>query len=202
MSSLTRKKPRNRFIGTLKDNLDKTVQHGKRADGIVKNMLLHWREGSGERRTVDVNALVEEKPQSRLPRCPGREAGLVTLERSFDPSAGEVDVFPQEITRVLLDLIANGFYAATKRQSQEGSNGFKPTITAAHQEPRDRVEIRIRDNGTAISPEIRERIFNPFFITKQAGEGTGLGLSISHDIILNIRDRQATFGVHRGRYRA
>jgi signal transduction histidine kinase len=106
------------------------------------------------------------------------------LERSFDPAAGEVDVFPQEITRVLLNVISNGFYAAIKRQSQAGGNGFEPTITAATKSLGDRVEIRIRDNGIGIPPEVKEKVFNPFFTTKPAGEGTGLGLSISHDIVV------------------
>ena len=172
---------------TLRDNLSKIVQHGKRADSIVKNMLLHSREGSGERRSVDVNALVEESLNLAYhgARAEKQEQGFnVTLERSFDPAAGEVDAFPQEITRVLLNLIANGFYAATKRQGQEGGNGFEPTISAATKSLGDRVEIRIRDNGIGIPPEVREKMFNPFFTTKPAGEGTGLGLSISHDIIV------------------
>jgi two-component system, NtrC family, sensor kinase len=173
------------LTGTLRDNLDKIVQHGKRADSIVKNMLLHSREGSGERRFVDVNALVEESLNLAYHGARAETQGFnVTLERSFDPKAGEVDVFPQEITRVLLNLIANGFYAATKRQGQESGNGFEPTITAATKSLGDRVEIRIRDNGTGIPPEVREKMFNPFFTTKPAGEGTGLGLSISHDIIV------------------
>ena len=170
---------------TLRENLDKIVQHGKRADSIVKNMLLHSREGSGERRVVDVNALVEESLNLAYHGARAEKQGFnVTLERSFDPTAGEVDVFPQEITRVLLNLISNGFYAATKRQGQEGGNGFEPTITAATKSLGDRVEIRIRDNGIGISPEVRDKMFNPFFTTKPAGEGTGLGLSISHDIIV------------------
>ena len=170
---------------TLRENLDKIVQHGKRADTIVKNMLLHSREGSGERRSVDVNTVVEESLNLAYHGARAENQGFnVTLERSFDPTAGEVDVFPQEITRVLLNLVSNGFYAATKRQGQESSNGFEPTITAATKSLGDRVEIRIRDNGTGIPPEIREKMFNPFFTTKPAGEGTGLGLSISHDIIV------------------
>jgi GAF domain-containing protein len=175
----------NELSDTLRDNLGKIVQHGKRADSIVKNMLLHSREGSGERRSVDVNALVEESLNLAYHGARAETQGFnVTLERSFDPTAGEVDVFPQEITRVLLNLISNGFYAATKRQGQESSNGFEPTITAATKSLGDRVEIRIRDNGTGIPPEVREKMFNPFFTTKPAGEGTGLGLSISHDIIV------------------
>jgi PAS domain S-box-containing protein len=170
---------------TLRDNLGKIVQHGKRADSIVKNMLLHSREGSGERRPVDVNALVEESLNLAYHGARAEKQGFnVTLERSFDPAAGEIDAFPQEVTRVLLNLISNGFYAATRRQGQESSNGFEPTITAATKSLGDRVEIRIRDNGIGIPPEVREKMFNPFFTTKPAGEGTGLGLSISHDIIV------------------
>jgi signal transduction histidine kinase len=170
---------------TLRDNLGKIAQHGKRADSIVKNMLLHSREGSGERRLVDVNALVEESLNLAYHGARAEKQGFdIALERSFDPAAGEVDAFPQEITRVLLNLIANGFYAATKRQGQESGNGFEPTIFAATKSLGDRVEIRIRDNGIGIPPEVREKMFNPFFTTKPAGEGTGLGLSISHDIIV------------------
>jgi two-component system, NtrC family, sensor kinase len=170
---------------TLRGNLEKIVQHGKRADSIVKNMLLHSRHGSGEHRPVDINALVEESLNLAYHGARAEKQGFnVTLERSFDPTAGEVDVFPQEVTRVLLNLISNGFYAATKRQGQESGNGFEPTITAATKSLGDRVEIRIRDNGIGIPPEIREQMFNPFFTTKPAGEGTGLGLSISHDIIV------------------
>jgi two-component system NtrC family sensor kinase len=106
------------------------------------------------------------------------------LEKSFDPAAGEVDLFPQEMTRVLLNLIANGFYAATKRKAEANGGDYEPTLAAATRNLGDSVEIRIRDNGTGIPPEIRERIFAPFFTTKPAGEGTGLGLSISYDIIV------------------
>ena len=153
---------------------------------IVKNMLLHSRQGSGEHRPVDINALVEESSQSCL-SCAARaekQGFTITLERSLDPAAGEVDLFPQEITRALLNLISNGFYAATKRRAETNGGDYEPTLAAATRNLGDRVEIRIRDNGTGISPEVKERIFNPFFTTKPAGEGTGLGLSISHDIIV------------------
>ena len=108
----------------------------------------------------------------------------IKLERSFDPAAGQVDLFPQEITRVLLNLISNGFYAATKRKVQTDSDGYGPTLAAATKNLGDRVEIRIRDNGSGITPEVKEKMFNPFFTTKPPGEGTGLGLSLSHDIIV------------------
>jgi len=144
---------------------------------------MHSREGSGEHRPVDVNSLVEESLNLAYHGARAEKQGFeITLERSFDPSAGEVDVFPQDITRVLLNLISNGFYAATKRKAEDG-DGYEPTLSAATKDLGDRVEIRIRDNGTGIPPEVKDKIFNPFFTTKPSGEGTGLGLSISHDII-------------------
>jgi signal transduction histidine kinase len=173
------------LANTLRGNLDKVVQHGKRADAIVKNMLLHSREGSSEHRPVDVNNLVEESLNLAYHGARAEKQGFnITLERSFDPTAGEFHVFPQEITRVLLNLISNGFYAATKRKAQAQGDGHEPTLAAATKDLGDRVEIRIRDNGTGIPSEVREKMFNPFFTTKPAGEGTGLGLSISHDIIV------------------
>jgi signal transduction histidine kinase len=108
----------------------------------------------------------------------------ITLKESFDPSAGEVDVFPQEITRVLLNLISNGFYATTKRNAELNGSAYEPILSASTKNLGDSVEIRIRDNGTGIQPGVRERMFDPFFTTKPAGEGTGLGLSLSHDIVV------------------
>jgi signal transduction histidine kinase len=147
---------------TLQGNLDKVAQHGKRADSIVKNMLLNlaYHGARAEKQNFNIN-----------------------LERSLDPSAGEAELFPQEITRVLLNLISNGFYAA-KRKWETNEPGFEPTLVATTKDLGDRVEIRIRDNGTGIPPEVKKKIFNPFFTTKPAGEGTGLGLSISHDVIV------------------
>jgi GAF domain-containing protein len=170
---------------TLRDNLNKIVQHGKRADSIVKNMLLHSREGSVEHRPVDINTLVEESLNLAYHGARAEKQGFtITLERSFDRAAGEADVFPQDITRVLLNLISNGFYAATKRKETATDGAYEPTITAATKNLGDRVEIKIRDNGAGISPDVREKMFNPFFTTKPTGEGTGLGLSISHDIVV------------------
>ena len=169
----------------LQGNLDKVVQHGKRADAIVKNMLLHSRAGSGEHRPVDINALVEESLNLAWHGARAEKQGFnITLEKSLDPTAGQVEVFPQDITRVLLNLISNGFYAATKRKAETNSGNYEPTLAATTKNLGDRVEIRIRDNGTGIPPEVKERLFTPFFTTKPAGEGTGLGLSISHDIIV------------------
>jgi signal transduction histidine kinase len=170
---------------TLKGNFDKVVHHSKRADAIVKNMLQHSREGSGEHRVVDINTLVEESLNLAYHGARAEKQGFeITLERSFDPGAGKADVFPQDITRVLLNLISNGFYAANKRRAEMNGGDYEPTLTAATKNLGDRVEITIRDNGTGVPPDVKEKMFNPFFTTKPAGEGTGLGLSICHDIIV------------------
>jgi GAF domain-containing protein len=172
------------LTGLLMSNLEKIAQHGRRADSIVKNMLLHSREGGGEHRPSDINALVDESLNLAYHGARAEKPGFnVTLERDFDPTAGQVDLFPQEITRVLLNLISNGFYAVTRRNKEAREPGFEPTLRASTKNLGDAVEIRIRDNGTGIPPDVREKMFNPFFTTKPAGEGTGLGLSMSHDII-------------------
>jgi two-component system NtrC family sensor kinase len=169
---------------TLRENLKKVVQHGKRADAIVKNMLLHSRQGSGEYRRVEVNALVEESLSLAYHGARAEKQGFeITLEKFFDPAAGEAELFPQEITRVLLNLISNGVYAAMKRKA-EALVGYEPALVAATRSLGNNVEISIRDNGGGIPPELKEKIFNPFFTTKPPGEGTGLGLSLSYDIIV------------------
>ncbi|MCK1423491.1 GAF domain-containing protein [Bradyrhizobium sp. 180] len=172
------------LTGMLRSNLEKVVQHGKRADSIVRNMLLHSREGSGEHRVVDINAVLEESLNLAYHGARAeRPAFNVTLQRELDPAASMVDIYPQEITRVFLNLISNGFYATAKRK-ESAVDAFEPILRAATKNLGERVEIRIRDNGTGIPPEVKEKMFNPFFTTKPAGEGTGLGLSMSHDIVV------------------
>ena len=173
------------LVNLLRGNLEKILQHGKRADSIVKNMLLHSREGSGERRPVDLNNIIDEALNLAYHGARAEKQGFkIRLERSFDPAAGEVELFPQEITRVFLNLISNGFYAAMKRKAEAKLDGYEPMLAAATRNLGDSVEIRIRDNGGGISPEVKEKMFNPFFTTKPPGEGTGLGLSLSYDIIV------------------
>ena len=169
----------------LKENLDKVVQHGNRADSIVKNMLLHSREGSGEHRRVDINTMVRESLKLAYHGARAEKRGFnIGLEESFDPSAGEVDVFPQEITRVLLNLISNGFYATTTRKAELDGVVYQPTLSASTKNLGDSVEICIRDNGTGVPAGVKEKMFDPFFTTKPTGEGTGLGLSLSHDVVV------------------
>ena len=170
----------------LKGNLEKVTQHGKRADSIVKNMLLHSRQGSGEHRPSDINAIVEESLNLAYHGARAEKKGFnITLEKSLRSSRrARSTVYAQEITRVLINLISNGFYATAKRSASSNGVAYEPVLAATTKNLGDSVEIRIRDNGTGIPAGGEGKMFNPFFTTKPAGEGTGLGLSLSHDIIV------------------
>jgi len=171
-------------VEMLRGNLDKIAEHGKRADGIVKSMLEHSRGVSGERRAVDLNALIEEALNLAYHGARAQDASFnITLEREFDRGLAPTELAPQEMTRVFLNLFGNGFYATTKRQRDGAGPDFRPTLRVATRELGDAVEVRVRDNGTGIAPEIRDKLFQPFVTTKPTGEGTGLGLSISYDIV-------------------
>ena len=188
------------LIGTLTGNLAKVVSHGSRADSIVKNMLLHSRAGSDERREIDVNTLVEESLNLAYHGARAEKPGFnVTIERALDPKAGRATVFPQEITRVLLNLLGNAFYATSKRAAAvEGP--YEPTVSAKTLDRGTSFEIRIRDNGTGIPPHVRQKMFDPFYTTKPAGEGTGLGLSLSHDIVVKQHAGSLTVVTEPGAY--
>ena len=171
------------LVTTLSGNLEKIAEHGKRADGIVSSMLLHSRGGSGERRQVDLNVLVDEALNLAYHGARARDQNFdIVLDRDFDREARPIELVPQDVTRVLLNLIGNGFYAAsTKRRA--GPNGERAVLKVTTCDLGEAVEIRVRDNGAGIPPEIRDKLFQPFFTTKPTGEGTGLGLSISWDIV-------------------
>jgi PAS domain S-box-containing protein len=189
------------LTGLLKSNLEKVVQHGKRADSIVKNMLLHSREGSGEQRAADINTLVEESLNLAYHGARAEKSGFnITLQRAFDAGAGSAELYPQEMTRALLNLISNGFYAASKRKAEHGEAAFEPTLLATTKDLGHAVEIRIRDNGAGIPPDVKEKMFNPFFTTKPAGEGTGLGLSMTHDIIVKQHGGTIDVATEPGRF--
>jgi signal transduction histidine kinase len=171
-------------IGLLTGNLEKIGEHGRRADNIVKSMLEHSRGVSGERRSVDLNVLVEESLTLAYHGARAQDPGFnITLERDFDAALRAIDLVPQDITRVFLNLFGNGFYAAAKRAKANADAAFRPVLRVATREAGDAVEVRVRDNGTGIPAEIRDKLFQPFFTTKPTGEGTGLGLSISYDIV-------------------
>jgi two-component system, NtrC family, sensor kinase len=181
------------LTATLKGNLEKIAQHGRRADSIVKNMLLHSRSGPSEHRAIDLNTTVEEALNLAYHGARAETPGFnITLEKDLDPKAGTVDLYPQEFIRVLLNLIGNGFYAARNRASQAADRDFEPTLRLTTRDLGEQAEIRVRDNGTGISDEVRDKIFEPFFTTKPAGEGTGLGLSLSYDIVVKQHGGQLT----------
>jgi GAF domain-containing protein len=172
-------------VEMLRGNLDKIAEHGKRADGIVKSMLEHSRGVSGERRVVDLNALIDEALNLAYHGARAQDASFnIALEREFDRWLAPTELAPQEMTRVFLNLFGNGFYATAKRQRDGAGPEFRPTLKVATRELGDVIEVRVRDNGTGIAPKIRDKLFQPFVTTKPTGEGTGLGLSIAYDIVV------------------
>jgi PAS domain S-box-containing protein len=171
-------------IELLTGNLEKIGEHGRRADGIVKSMLEHSRGVTSERRVVDLNNLIEEALNLAYHGARAQDQTFnIRMDREFDRDLARIELVPQEMSRVFINLFGNGFYAATKRQQDSDGTEFQPTLTVATRDLGDAVEVKVRDNGTGIPPEIRDKLFQPFFTTKPTGEGTGLGLSISYDIV-------------------
>jgi PAS domain S-box-containing protein len=167
----------------LTGNLAKIVEHGRRADGIVKSMLAHSRGGTGDWQVSNINALVDEALNLAYHGARAQDQDFnVMLERDFAETKA-IEVVPQDVTRVFLNLFGNGFYAANKRQFGGAGSDYRPTLTVSTRDLGDAVEVKVRDNGTGIPPEVRAKLFQPFFTTKPTGEGTGLGLSISYDIV-------------------
>jgi signal transduction histidine kinase len=170
-------------LGDLKQNAGVIAQHGRRADAIVKSMMQHASGGQGRREKTDVNALVSEyldlAYHGKRATLPGFNVEII---RSLGEEAGTLEIVPQEMGRVLLNLLNNAFDAVHERAQTE-NGAYVPTVEVSTRRVGDRVEIRVSDNGPGIPPEVRERVFEPFFTTKPAGGGTGLGLSLSYDIV-------------------
>jgi two-component system, NtrC family, sensor kinase len=170
-------------IAMLTGNLERIAEHGRRADGIVRGMLQHSRGSSGDWQMTDLNALVEESWNLAYHGARAQDQDFkVALELDLDRNLAPIEVVSQDVNRVLLNLISNGFYAVAKR-GREGNGAFRPTLKIATREFGEGVEVRVRDNGVGIPAEDYEKLFQPFFTTKPTGEGTGLGLSISYEII-------------------
>jgi signal transduction histidine kinase len=168
----------------LTGNLQKITEHGQRADGIVKAMLEHSRGSSGERRMVDLSALIDDALNLAYHGARAQDQSVsITLERDFAEGMAPIELAPQDMTRVFLNLFSNAFYATTRRVREGGGAGYVPTMKVTTRDTEEAVEVRVRDNGTGIPNEIRDKLFQPFFTTKPTGEGTGLGLSISYDIV-------------------
>ncbi|MFZ4545662.1 MAG: sensor histidine kinase [Saprospiraceae bacterium] len=179
----------NEILSDLTNNQQKINQHGKRASNIVKGMLEHSRTSSGERRVININHLADECLRLSYHGLRAKDKTFnTTFETHFQENLPEIKVNAQEIGRVLLNLCNNAFYAVNQRK-QSGEEGYQPqvSISTRHEifQNRNLIVIEISDNGTGIPDNIKEKIFQPFFTTKPAGEGTGLGLSLSFDIITN-----------------
>lgn len=190
------------LLQTVHTNLGKINEHGKRADSIVKNMLLHSREGPSESRTVKLNDIAAEALNLAYHGARAEHPGFnIEMVKSLAPEVGEVECFPHDLMRVFLNLISNGMYAASKRAAQADGE-FSPMIGVTTQALDDSVAIEIRDNGEGIDPAVRDKIFLPFFTTKPAGEGTGLGLSLSFDIVVKQHGGELTVDSQPGEYTA
>jgi signal transduction histidine kinase len=169
------------LFATVKSNLLKIDQHGRRADSIVKNMLLHSREGSSEKHVVDLNALTQEGLNLAYHGARAADKGFnVDLQLELSDDVGQVECLPQDLQRVILNLCGNGMYEAVKH-SKSGGDPAKLVVSTAQKG--EQYLVMISDNGGGIPEDVRDKIFNPFFTTKPTGEGTGLGLSMSFDIV-------------------
>ena len=167
----------------IKENEEKIIYHGKRADGIVKSMLQHSRSSSDKKELTDINALADEYTRLAYHGLRAKDKTFnAKFETEFDNSIEQINVIPQEIGRVLLNLINNAFYAVTEKERQRGNN-YEPTVTVTTKRAGDKIEVTVKDNGHGIPQKVLDKIFQPFFTTKPAGQGTGLGLSLSYDII-------------------
>ena len=167
----------------IKDNEEKINHHGKRADAIVKNMLQHSRTSSGLKEPTDINALADEYLRLSYHGLRAKDKTFnAKFEMDFDNSIEKINVVPQEMGRVILNLINNAFYAVSEKKKQVGE-GYDPTVTVTTKQSNGSVEINVRDNGNGIPQKVLDKIFQPFFTTKPTGQGTGLGLSLSYDIV-------------------
>jgi signal transduction histidine kinase len=164
-------------------NLEKINHHGKRADGIVKGMLQHSRTGSGQKESTDINALCDEYLRLAYHGLRAKDKSFnAGFETDLDNSIGKINIVPQDIGRVLVNLISNAFYAVSEKQKQN-MNGYKPFVIISSRRNSDRIELSVKDNGSGIPQKVVDKIFQPFFTTKPTGQGTGLGLSLAYDII-------------------
>ena len=167
----------------IKDNSEKINHHGKRADAIVKGMLQHSRSSSGKKELTDINALADEYLRLAYHGLRAKDKSFnAKFETDLDTSIGKINVVPQEIGRVILNLINNAFYAVSERKKQNEA-GYEPTVTVSTKRNNGKIEIKVRDNGIGIPQKVLDKIFQPFFTTKPTGQGTGLGLSLSYDIV-------------------
>lgn len=174
----------NTIANDVIQNLEKILHHGKRADGIVKGMLQHSRTNKGEKENTDINMLVDEYLRLAYHGLRAKDKSFnATLETAYDDSIGRIKVIPQDIGRVVLNLITNAFYACNEKKKATTDSDFKPTVSASTKIDKKQLLISVKDNGNGIPKQVLDKIYQPFFTTKPTGQGTGLGLSLSYDIV-------------------
>jgi signal transduction histidine kinase len=165
------------------DNEEKINHHGRRADAIVKGMLQHSRSSSGVKEPTDINALADEYLRLSYHGLRAKDKSFnATIKTDFDETIGNINIVPQDIGRVVLNLINNAFYVVDEKKRQN-KNGYEPTVSVSTKRNNDKVEISVKDNGNGVPQKVLDKIFQPFFTTKPTGQGTGLGLSLSYDIV-------------------
>jgi GAF domain-containing protein len=188
------------ILKDLEENAQRINQHGKRADSIVRSMLQHSRGKAGDRQDADINAMLEEDLNLAYHGMRARDTSFnITIEKDFDKRLQKVSVVPQDISRVFLNIINNGFYEANKKKKKLNGD-FSPILKVSTLDFKDRIEVHVRDNGNGIPLEVRDKLFNPFFTTKPTGEGTGLGLSLSHDIVVKQHEGEIRFETELGKF--
>jgi two-component system, NtrC family, sensor kinase len=171
------------IVEDVKQNLEKIIHHGRRADAIVKGMLQHSRTSSGQKEPTDINALCDEYLRLAYHGLRAKDKSFnAAMKTQYDESIGLIKIIPQELGRVMVNLINNAFYAVTEKKNHN-DNGYEPTVSVSTKKSGNKISIAIGDNGIGIQQKILDKIFQPFFTTKPTGQGTGLGLSLSYDIV-------------------
>lgn len=186
------------IAGDVIQNLERINHHGKRADAIVKGMLQHSRTGSGKKEPTDINALANEYLQLAYHGLRAKDKSFnATMKTDFDESIGKLDIIPQDMGRVILNLLTNAFYAVNEKK-KSNIEGFMPVVTVSTKKVKTKVELKVGDNGNGIPQSARGKIFQPFFTTKPTGQGTGLGLSLSYDIVTKGHGGELQFQTKEG----
>ena len=171
------------ILSDIRENEEKINHHGKRADAIVKGMLQHSRSSSGQKEPTDINALADEYLRLAYHGLRAKDKSFnATTKTDFDSKIDKINIMPQDMGRVILNLINNAFYAVDEKKRQTG-DGYEPMVSVSTKKINDKVEIKVSDNGNGIPQKVLDKIFQPFFTTKPTGQGTGLGLSLSYDIV-------------------
>ena len=177
------KEESKKLMAAVRENEEKIKYHGGRADAIVKSMLLHSRTNTGQKESTDINALADEYLRLAYHGLRAKDKAFnAIMKTEFDAGIGKINVISQDIGRVLLNLYNNAFYAVTEKQKMQGSD-FNPMVTVSTKKSGNKILITVKDNGNGIPKQVKDKIFQPFFTTKPAGQGTGLGLSLSYDIV-------------------